>query len=62
MCAGAIDHNRRVLVADAGETVLAVVLMVVLVGGYVVLWAIWRLFFRDAPRDADSGRDAEEPR
>jgi hypothetical protein len=36
-----------------GATVLAVLLMVVIVLGYVVLWAIWRLFFK--------GRGDEEP-
>jgi hypothetical protein len=31
-----------------GATVLAVLLMAVIVLGYVVLWAIWRLFFKGA--------------
>jgi hypothetical protein len=58
----AIGDNRAVLVAAAGDTVLAVLLMVVLVGGYVLLWAIWRLFFRGAPRDGDAPGDADERR
>ncbi|MEA2307457.1 MAG: hypothetical protein QOH43_4737 [Solirubrobacteraceae bacterium] len=33
------------VLADAG-TVQVVFLAVVLVGGYVVLWAIWHFFFR----------------
>jgi hypothetical protein len=44
-------------VADAGGTVLAVFLMAVLVGGYVVLWAIWYFVFRSAREDDDRSRD-----
>jgi hypothetical protein len=33
-------------VMDAGGTVLSIILAVVLVAGYVVLWAIWHFFFR----------------
>jgi hypothetical protein len=34
------------VIASAGDTVLAVLLVVVLIAGYVVLWAIWHFFFR----------------
>jgi hypothetical protein len=34
------------VIASTGNTVLAVLLVVVLVAGYVVLWAIWHFFFR----------------
>jgi hypothetical protein len=34
------------VIASAGDTVLAVLLAVVLIAGYVVLWAIWHFFFR----------------
>jgi hypothetical protein len=34
------------VIASAGGTVLAVLLVVVLIAGYVVLWAIWHFFFR----------------
>jgi hypothetical protein len=34
------------VIASSGNTVLAVLLVVVLIGGYVVLWAIWHFFFR----------------
>ena len=34
------------MLAISGNTVLTVLLVVVLVGGYVVLWAIWHFFFR----------------
>jgi hypothetical protein len=33
-------------VAASGNAILGVVLVVVLVAGYVVLWAIWHFFFR----------------
>jgi hypothetical protein len=34
------------VLAASGNAVLGVVLIVVLVAGYVVLWAIWHFFFR----------------
>jgi hypothetical protein len=34
------------VLAANGNAVLGVVLVVVLVAGYVVLWAIWHFFFR----------------
>jgi hypothetical protein len=34
------------VIASSGNTVLAVLLVVVLIGGYAVLWAIWHFFFR----------------
>jgi hypothetical protein len=34
------------VLAASGNTILTVLLVVVLVGGYVVLWAIWHFFFR----------------
>ena len=34
------------VLASSGDTVLTVLLVVVLVAGYVVLWAIWHFFFR----------------
>jgi hypothetical protein len=34
------------VLAANGNAVLGVVLIVVLVAGYVVLWAIWHFFFR----------------
>jgi hypothetical protein len=34
------------VLAASGNTVLTVLLAVVLVGGYVVIWAIWHFFFR----------------
>jgi hypothetical protein len=38
--------SRVGVIASAGDTVLAVLLVVVLIAGYVVLWAIWHFFFR----------------
>jgi hypothetical protein len=35
-----------VLIADPGGTAFSVMLVVVLVLGYVALWAIWHFFFR----------------
>ena len=34
------------LIIASANTVVAIFLAVVLVGGYVVLWAIWHFFFR----------------
>jgi hypothetical protein len=47
------------LLAAAGAGVLAVFLVVVLILGYVVIWAIWHFGFRD--RD-DDGRRIEKRR
>ena len=43
-----------VLAAAAGAGILAVFLVVVLVLGYVVIWAIWYFGFRD--RDDENRR------
>jgi hypothetical protein len=50
-------------IASSADTVMAVFLVAVLALGYVLLWAIWRFFFRDrgvqhrdpgwSPRDED---------
>jgi len=45
--------------AAAGSGVLAAFLIVVLIAGYLVLWAIWHFGFRD--RD-DEGRRITKPR
>jgi hypothetical protein len=33
-------------IASSADTVLSILLLVILVLGYVVLWAIWHFFFR----------------
>jgi hypothetical protein len=48
-------------VADSGGTVLGVFLVAVLVGGYVVLWALWYFVFRGAREDDDRTRDPDDP-
>jgi hypothetical protein len=40
-------------IALSGETVLAVFLVAVIVLGYVVIWAIWHFFFRQAGGEDD---------
>ena len=42
-------------IALSGGTVLAVLLMVVIVLGYVVIWAIWHFVFRGAGDDDGPG-------
>lgn len=42
--------------ADGGGTALSVVLVVALVLGYLVLWAIWHFVFRNARVDDDDSR------
>jgi hypothetical protein len=44
--------------ASSADTVLSVLLLVILVLGYVVLWATWHVFFRarDLERRSDDGR------
>jgi hypothetical protein len=36
----------RMPIASSADTVLSILLLVILVLGYVVLWAIWHFFFR----------------
>jgi len=49
--------------AISGGTVMGVFLMLVVVLGYIVLWAIWHFVFRGAGDDDSRGdrRDAGEP-
>lgn len=42
-------------------TVMAVFLMAVIVLGYVVIWAIWHFFFREAGDDVTGERPAIVP-
>jgi heme/copper-type cytochrome/quinol oxidase subunit 2 len=42
-------------------TVVAVFLMAVIVLGYVVIWAIWHFFFREAGDDVTGERPAPVP-
>jgi hypothetical protein len=49
-------------VADAAQTVLAVLLMAVLVAGYVALWAIWHFAFRGRGKDDERAPDVRDPR
>jgi hypothetical protein len=39
-------HTAGMALAASGGTIEAILLMIVLVGGYLVLWAIWHFFFR----------------
>jgi uncharacterized membrane-anchored protein len=50
-------------IADTAQTFFAIMLMVVLVAGYVAIWAIWHFFFRGKGKD-DERRppDVGEPR
>jgi hypothetical protein len=48
----------RVLLAAGNSGILVIFLAVVLVAGYLVLWAIWHFGFRD--RD-DDGRRRRPP-
>jgi hypothetical protein len=48
-------------ISVSGGTVMAVFLMAVIVLGYVVIWAIWHFFFREARDDASSERPATAP-
>lgn len=44
------------LLANSGNTVLSVLLVAVMVGGFVVVWALWHFVFRKAPPD-DRGHE-----
>ena len=45
-------------ISVSGGTVMAVLLMAVIVLGYVVIWAIWHFFFREAGDDVPGERPA----
>jgi hypothetical protein len=47
--------------ALSGGTVMAVFLMAVIVLGYVVIWAIWHFFFREAGEDVSGERPPAAP-
>jgi hypothetical protein len=39
------------VLASSGDTIFGVVLALVMVAGYVALWALWHFVFRNAPPD-----------
>jgi hypothetical protein len=45
--------------ADTSTTIFGAFLVVVMVGGYVVLWALWHFVFSKAP--PDDPRQQEQP-
>jgi hypothetical protein len=49
-------------ISVSAGTVMAVFLMAVIVLGYVVIWAIWHFFFRDAGDHVPGERPATVPR
>ena len=50
----------RMVLGSSGGTVFGVLLAVVMVAGYVALWALWHFVFRKAPPD-DHQQDKPPP-
>jgi hypothetical protein len=58
----AIRLDAMIPISLSGGTVMAVFLMAVIVLGYVVIWVIWHLFFREAGDHVSGERRAPAPR